>query len=52
MLATHVQTGRDAGMIPLERSLARLVRSGVVDLAVARAAAADLDYFDRAVRAG
>ena len=50
MLQTHLQTGRDAGMIPLERSLARLVRGGIVDAALARAAAMDLDYFDRAVR--
>lgn len=52
MLSTHIQTGRDLGMIPLERSLARLARTGVVELGVARAAAADHDYFDRALRAG
>jgi len=50
MLQTHLQTGRDAGMVPLERNLARLARSGLVDAAVARAAAVDLDYFDRALR--
>ena len=50
MLQTHLQTGRDAGMVPLERNLARLARSGLVDAAVARAAAIDLDYFDRALR--
>ena len=50
MVATHVQTGRDAGMVPLERSLARLARTGLVDPAVARAAAVDHDYFDRAMR--
>jgi twitching motility protein PilT len=50
MLQTHLQTGRDAGMVPLERNLARLARSGLVDTAVARAAAVDLDYFDRALR--
>ena len=50
MLQTHLQTGRDAGMVPLERNLARLVRAGLVDGAVARAAAIDLDYFERAVR--
>jgi twitching motility protein PilT len=52
MLATHVQTGRDAGMIPLERSLARLVRGRQVDTAVARAVAADLDFFDHVTRTG
>jgi twitching motility protein PilT len=50
MLGTHIQTGRDAGMIPLEKSLARLVRSQQVDAAVARAVAADLDFFDQALR--
>ena len=50
MVATHVQTGRDAGMVPLERSLARLARAGIVDPQVARAAAVDHDYFDRALR--
>lgn len=51
MLATHVQTGRDAGMIPLEKSLARLVRSGSVEARVARSVAADPDFFDAALRA-
>ncbi|HUQ07425.1 MAG TPA: PilT/PilU family type 4a pilus ATPase [Kofleriaceae bacterium] len=50
MLGTHIQTGRDAGMIPLEKSLARLVRSQQVDAAVARAVAADLDFFDASLR--
>jgi len=49
LLATHVQTGRDDGQLPLERSLAALVRAGRVDLEVARASAADHDYFDHAV---
>jgi twitching motility protein PilT len=47
MLSTHIQTGRDAGMIPLEKSLARLVRSQQVEAAVARTVAADLDFFDQ-----
>ena len=50
MLGTHVQTGRDAGMVPLERSLARLVRAGVVEPALARAVAIDHDYFERALK--
>ncbi|MEZ4403155.1 MAG: PilT/PilU family type 4a pilus ATPase [Kofleriaceae bacterium] len=50
LMGTHIQTGRDVGMIPLERSLARLVRAGTVDATVARAVALDHDYFDRAIR--
>jgi twitching motility protein PilT len=52
MLGTHIQTGRDAGMIPLERSLANLVRSRAVDPAIARTVALDLDYFEQAMRLG
>jgi hypothetical protein len=37
-------------MIPLEKSLPRLVRSHQVDAAVARAIAADLDFFDYSLR--
>jgi twitching motility protein PilT len=36
-----IQTGRDAGMVPLERSLAALVRAGKVTRAAAREAAHD-----------
>ena len=43
MLASAIQTGRDAGMIPLERSLARLVESGVVSPQVVKKIAADHD---------
>jgi twitching motility protein PilT len=43
MLASAIQTGRDAGMIPLERSLARLVESGAVAPQVVKAIAADHD---------
>ena len=50
MLGTHIQLGRDAGMIPLEKSLAALVRSKAVDPAIARAVALDLDYFEQALR--
>jgi len=50
MLGTHIQIGRDAGMVPLERSLATLVRTRAVDPAIARATALDLDYFDQAMR--
>jgi twitching motility protein PilT len=42
-LPTAIQSGRDAGMIPLERSLARLVDSGAVAQQVVRRVAADHD---------
>jgi len=40
-LPSLIQTGREAGMLPLELSLAERVRAGDVDLEVARAAAND-----------
>jgi twitching motility protein PilT len=43
MLPSAIQTGRDAGMIPLERSLARLLETGVVSPQVVKAIAADHD---------
>jgi twitching motility protein PilT len=43
MLPSAIQTGRDAGMIPLERSLARLLETGVVAPQVVKAVAADHD---------
>ena len=43
MLPSAIQTGRDAGMIPLERSLARLLETGAVAPAVVKAIAADHD---------
>jgi twitching motility protein PilT len=43
MLPSAIQTGRDAGMIPLERSLARLLETGVVTPQVVKAIAADHD---------
>ena len=42
-LALRIQSGRDAGMIPLERSLARLVDSGAVAPQVVKRVAADHD---------
>jgi twitching motility protein PilT len=42
-LPTAIQSGRDAGMIPLERSLARLIDSGSVSPQVVRRIAADHD---------
>jgi twitching motility protein PilT len=42
-LPTAIQSGRDAGMIPLERSLARLGESGAVAPAVLKKVAADHD---------
>jgi twitching motility protein PilT len=43
MLPSAIQTGRDAGMIPLERSLARLLETGIVTPQVVKAIAADHD---------
>lgn len=42
-LPTAINTGRDAGMIPLERSLARLLDSGVVAQNVVKKIASDHD---------
>lgn len=42
-----VETGRNSGMITLEQSLAIRAKSGLVDPAVARLAAAQVDRFDR-----
>lgn len=52
MLGSHIQTGRDHGMIPLEKSLARLVRGGQVDPAIARALATDVELFEMVSRSG
>jgi twitching motility protein PilT len=43
MLGSAIQTGRDAGMIPLERSLARLLEAGTVAPQAIKAIAADHD---------
>ncbi|HTJ42677.1 MAG TPA: PilT/PilU family type 4a pilus ATPase [Kofleriaceae bacterium] len=51
MFGAHVQSGRDAGMIPLEKSLAELVKSRAVDAATARAVAQDLELFETSLRA-
>lgn len=42
-LPTAIQSGRDAGMIPLERTLARLIDSGTVAPKVVQRIATDLD---------
>ncbi len=42
-LPTAINTGRDAGMIPLERSLAKLLDSGTVSPMVVKKIAADQD---------
>lgn len=42
-LPTAIQSGREHGMIPLERSLARLVEDGTVSAAVVKKIAADQD---------
>ena len=42
-LPTAIQSGRDAGMVPLERSLARLLETGVVSAAAVKKIAADHD---------
>ncbi len=41
-LATAIQSGRDAGLVPLERSLASLVQRGLLAEAEARRVAADV----------
>jgi twitching motility protein PilT len=43
MLGSAIQTGRDAGMIPLERSLTRILETGAVAPAAVKAIAADHD---------
>ena len=50
MFGAHVQSGRDLGMIPLERSLATLARNGTVDVASARSHAVDLELFEQSLR--
>ena len=42
-LATAIQSGRDVGMIPLERSLARLLETGMVSREAVKKIAADHD---------
>jgi twitching motility protein PilT len=42
-LPTAIQSGRDAGMIPLERSLARLVEAGIVSPQAVKKVAGDRD---------
>ncbi len=42
-LPTAIQSGRDAGMIPLERSLAKLLDAGIVAPQVVKRVAADQD---------
>jgi twitching motility protein PilT len=42
-LPTAIQSGRDAGMIPLERSLAKLLDAGIVAPKVVQRIAADHD---------
>ena len=42
-LPTAIQSGRDAGMIPLERSLAKLIDDGIVAPQVVKRVAADQD---------
>jgi twitching motility protein PilT len=42
-LPTAIQSGRDAGMIPLERSLAKLIDGGIVAPQVVKRVAADQD---------
>jgi twitching motility protein PilT len=42
-LPTAIQSGRDAGMIPLEKSLAKLLDAGIVSPQAVKRIAADLD---------
>lgn len=46
-LGVVIQSGKDAGMLPLEKDLARLVRQGRVSRAAARAQVTDQALFDR-----
>lgn len=46
-LPTCIQSGKEDGMLPLERDLARLVNEGKVEREVARAAANTASLFDR-----
>ncbi len=52
MFSAHVQSGRDAGMIPLEKSLGALARAGTVEVATARALAQDPELFEQSLRRG
>jgi twitching motility protein PilT len=52
LLPTHIQSGRDLGMIPLERNLARLVRASAITAQVARRIAHEPELFEAALRAG
>ena len=49
-LASTIQTGRDQGMITLERHLAKLVKDQIITSVVARRAAQDVEQFDAALR--
>ena len=49
-LASTIQTGRDLGMITLERHLAKLVKDQVITSVVARRAAQDVEQFEAALR--
>ncbi|HEV7556152.1 MAG TPA: ATPase, T2SS/T4P/T4SS family, partial [Kofleriaceae bacterium] len=51
-LPTAIQSGREAGMIPLERSLARLVDSGTVSVQAVKKIAADHDLLASLSRTG
>jgi twitching motility protein PilT len=42
-LPTAIQSGRDAGMIPLERTLAKLIDAGTVSSQAVKRVAADQD---------
>jgi twitching motility protein PilT len=52
LLPTQITSGRDLGMIPLERSLARLVRSNTITAQVARRIAHEPELLEAALRAG
>jgi twitching motility protein PilT len=46
-LGVAIHSGKDAGMLPLEKDLARLVKQGKLSRTVARAQADDPTLFDR-----
>jgi twitching motility protein PilT len=51
-IPSAIQTGRASGMIPLEQSLARMVRNGLVERADAQAAAKEPAFFRELLMAG
>ena len=51
-IASQIVTGRDAGMVPLERTLSELLRRKVITKQTARAVAGDSDALEQMTRRG